>query len=217
MKTLCVPRIDADTSLTLEEIAGRLEAEGTRVRLDEVPWSEYPYTPIVEVSVGHTGDAIALRYSVREQAVLAEKTVTNSQVSEDSCVELFLSPARDGLYYNFEWSCIGTCLAGVGKERHGRELLPTELIGRVRRGSSLGSQPFGERREETSWSLVAVLPVAVFFRHELSSLGGAVMTGNLYKCGDRLSVPHYVTWNPIDTPAPDYHRPEQFGAVLFEE
>ena len=215
MKTLRVPRIDADPSAPLDEIAGRLEVEGTHVSLDEVPWRAFPYKPMVRVSIGHTGGAICLQYSVREQSVLAEKTETNSQVSEDSCVELFLAPGGDGRYYNFEWSCIGTCLVGVGTERHGRELLPPALIERVRRSSSLGNRPFAERRKETSWSLVAVLPVAVFFRHDLSELAGAALTGNLYKCGDRLSVPHYVTWSPIDAPGPDYHRPEQFGELLF--
>lgn len=217
MKTLWIPRIDASSSSPLHEIAERLQSEGSRFRLEEVPWSAYPYAPLAEVGIGHTDDAICVRYSVREQSVLAEKTETNAQVSEDSCVELFLSPVHSDLYYNFEWNCIGTCLAGVGTERHGRELLPPEIIGGVRRISSLGDRPFAERRQETAWSLLAVIPVAAFVRHDIPQLSGAVMTGNLYKCGDRLSVPHYVTWSPIETPAPDFHRPEQFGEIHFEE
>jgi len=30
-----------------------------------------------------------------------------------------------------------------------------------------------------------------------------------------LSNPHYVTWNPVGTEQPDYHRPEYFGELKF--
>ncbi len=38
---------------------------------------------------------------------------------------------------------------------------------------------------------------------------------NFYKCGDETAVPHYGAWSPIDTPQPDFHRPEFFGEVVF--
>ena len=40
---------------------------------------------------------------------------------------------------------------------------------------------------------------------------------NLYKCGDNLSHPHFLSWQPIDTPQPDFHRPEFFAAGKFEQ
>ena len=46
-------------------------------------------------------------------------------------------------------------------------------------------------------------------------LKGKTFRANFYKCGDMLSVPHYVTWNPVGTPKPDYHRPEYFGELKF--
>ena len=39
---------------------------------------------------------------------------------------------------------------------------------------------------------------------------------NLYKCGDSLARPHYLSWQPVATPHPDFHRPEFFKPVLFE-
>ncbi|MCK7536290.1 MAG: carbohydrate-binding family 9-like protein [Marinilabiliales bacterium] len=44
-----------------------------------------------------------------------------------------------------------------------------------------------------------------------SSLAGKSFRANFYKCGDKLSNPHFVTWNPVGTEKPDYHRPEYFG------
>ena len=29
---------------------------------------------------------------------------------------------------------------------------------------------------------------------------------NFYKCGDKTAHPHYVSWAPINTPQPDFHR-----------
>jgi hypothetical protein len=39
--------------------------------------------------------------------------------------------------------------------------------------------------------------------------------GNFYKCADGTDSPHYVTWNPVQTPTPDFHRPEFFGELYF--
>ena len=42
-----------------------------------------------------------------------------------------------------------------------------------------------------------------------------VLKANFYKCGDKLSVPHYLSWNPVTTEKPDFHRPEYFGLLEF--
>jgi len=46
-------------------------------------------------------------------------------------------------------------------------------------------------------------------------LKGKIFRANFYKCGDKLTVPHYVTWNPVGTENPDYHQPEHFGLLKF--
>lgn len=39
--------------------------------------------------------------------------------------------------------------------------------------------------------------------------------GNFCKCADETAYPHYLTWNPIDLPQPNYHCPEFFGEIRF--
>lgn len=39
------------------------------------------------------------------------------------------------------------------------------------------------------------------------------MKANFYKCGDGLTVPHYLSWSPIVTEKPDFHRPEFFNQI----
>jgi hypothetical protein len=42
------------------------------------------------------------------------------------------------------------------------------------------------------------------------------MGANFYKCGDELPTPHFLSWNPIEWKEPSFHRPEQFGKLIFE-
>ena len=41
------------------------------------------------------------------------------------------------------------------------------------------------------------------------------LQGNLYKCGDKTAWPHFLSWAPIGTPAPDFHCPAYFGEFLL--
>ena len=40
------------------------------------------------------------------------------------------------------------------------------------------------------------------------------MYGNLYKCGGENQ--HYVSYYPVQTEKPDFHRPEFFGEFVLE-
>ncbi|MCF0172470.1 MAG: hypothetical protein HUJ91_01855, partial [Bacteroidales bacterium] len=31
-----------------------------------------------------------------------------------------------------------------------------------------------------------------------------------------MAVAHFLSWNPIGTPTPDFHCPEYFGTIEFE-
>ena len=57
----------------------------------------------------------------------------------------------------------------------------------------------------------------VFFKHSDFLPDGKEITANFYKCGDDLTVPHFVSWNPIKTEKPDFHRPEFFGKLKFKD
>ena len=177
----------------------------------------YPYKPDVRFAAAHTSDAILLHYKVSEQAVLAHCSSDRESVWQDSCVEFFLSPdPSDGLYYNFEWNCIGRLYCCVGPDRNSRQFLPESAYAAIKRASSLGETAFEERLGECEWDLSAIVPVSCLVRHDIASLDGLQMSGNFYKCGDHLSVPHFLSFAPIGVPKPDFHRPEFFCTLEFE-
>lgn len=198
--------------------------------IHRVNWPEaYPYAPRVEVALAHTGSYLLVHYRVEENCVRAVAEEDGGRVWEDSCCELFLQPsASDEVttpYYNIECNCAGTLLVAVGKDRHGRQPAPANVLQDVSRWSSLteGVQPLANGRcvvpmqeGHFSWHLALVVPVSTFFAHAIGDLSGVVMRGNLYKCGDQLVVPHFLSYFPINTPQPDFHRPEFYGEVVFE-
>ncbi len=181
-----------------------------------VNWQEYPYVPEVVFRIVHTGTAILLHFRVTEESVRARYGEDNGKVWTDSCVEFFSLPAADGIYYNLECNCIGTVLLAAGAGRKSREPAPAAITGQIKRWASLGNRPFEERVGTCTWEVALLVPCAAFFKHEIEDLSGKCMRGNFYKCGDELQTPHFLSWNPIRTVTPDFHRPEFFGSLEFE-
>ena len=200
---------------SLKEISDSLDHQEKRIRIDTINWRDYNYKPEVGLSITYSGHEIFLKYYVNESYFKAEKTESNQMVCEDSCVEFFVSPEDDGIYYNLEFNGIGTCLLGSGTERANSVRANPEIISKIRRVSSEGKKPFKEKVGENIWTITIAVPFEVFFHHKIRDLKGKTFKANFYKCGDMLSVPHYVTWNPVGTEKPDYHQPEYFGALKF--
>jgi hypothetical protein len=91
-----------------------------------------------------------------------------------------------------------------------------EIVEKIQTHSTLGNQPFDNKTGDFEWELLLRIPVEVFIFDTISNLKATKATGNFYKCGDMTNEPHFVTWNPVKTEKPDYHRPEFFGNLLFE-
>jgi len=216
MRLLKVKKIEfGNTIPSLDDISTKLDKTGLKHRIDNINWSDFPYKPDVSFSIGYTDSEILLKYYINEQYFKAEKTETNQMVCEDSCVEFFVSPANDGIYYNFEFNGIGTCLLGSGTGRADSTRIDPEIVSKIRRQTSVGEAPVKERKSPFSWTITIAIPKEVLFRHDIKELKGKTFRANFYKCGDMLSVPHFVTWNPVETGKPDYHRPEYFGVLKF--
>ncbi len=183
-------------------------------RIGCLNWPEaFPYRPEAEFDLCHDGGELHLRFRVKEDAVRAVCAADREHAWEDSCVEFFFDPHGDGTYYNLECTCIGKLYLCRGEGRHGREFLPEAAYAAIRRRCSLGTEPFGLREAPTAWEVELDVPASVF---GLETFNGLHARGNFYKCGDRLPVPHYLTWAPITTPKPDFHRPEYFDTLIFE-
>ena len=199
----------------MPEVSARLDELGKGHRIDRINWKDFDYKPEARFNIAYGTEEIYIKYYIREKGTKAEKSRTNEMVCEDSCVEFFVSPAEDGIYYNIESNPIGTILMGSGHGRHDSVMADSGIVDNIRRLTTMGSQPFAEIKGDISWSLTLAIPLKTFFRHNIDRIKGKSFRANFYKCGDKLSVPHYVTWNEVKTEKPDYHRPEFFGILKF--
>ena len=214
MNKLIISKINASGVAAQESPALLRENKILYNRVENINWpKEFPYCPKMQFGIAHTGEEFLIHYCVEEQSVRAVAQKDNDNVWEDSCAEFFISPAADGLYYNIECNCAGTLLLGVGEGRNNRQLATPEITRQIDRWASLGRTPFDTRDQPTRWELALRIPYTVFFRHNITSLDGLTLKGNFYKCGDKLPVPHFISWNPIGTPTPDFHCPQFFGKL----
>ncbi|HWV71845.1 MAG TPA: carbohydrate-binding family 9-like protein [Pseudosphingobacterium sp.] len=179
--------------------------------IDIANWKEYAYVPKVAFRMAYTADAILLKYSVKEKYIKANCLFPNEPVYKDSCVEFFVS--FDGEhYYNFEFNCIGTALVSYGtSQKETRKRFSIELIDTIQTNSKIQCQHSG-----SSWELSIAIPIDIFTETNLKSLNGVKATANFYKCGDDLPVPHFLSWNEIKHPSPNFHLPAFFGEIVFD-
>jgi hypothetical protein len=200
--------ISANESYNLSLILDQLEKHPLSI----APWEAFPYKPKVAFSMAHAEGFIYLKYYVSEQQIRAVNNATNGSVWEDSCVEFFVNFEGEG-YYNLECNVIGTILLCYGAGRNDREKLPAEVIEKIQFQSTIQNN---KTDKTIDWTMTLAIPLSIFTHHPSLSLKGKTCHANFYKCGDKLAEPHFVTWSNIDTPKPDFHRPDFFGRVVFE-
>jgi hypothetical protein len=199
----------------LSEVSDYLDKAGEGNRISVINWEGYSKKPEIKFNIGYSDNEIFLKYYVKEDCIKAEMISSNQKVYEDSCVEFFVSPGEDGTYYNFEFNSIGTCLLGIGTGRADRSFADPGIISKIRRLPSMGTVPFGERCGDFFWTLTIAIQFGIFIRHEVKDLKNKILRANFYKCGDNLSSPHFITWNPVKTGKPDFHQPVFFGQLRF--
>ena len=187
----------------------------TPVAIDITPWSNDSDIPTVHFAIMHDNTHIYIRYTVQENSIIAKATANNGAVWKDSCVEFFIMPEKDDVFYNFEINCIGVKLLYAGKTRNNRTPADDATMGKILTESTLGHQPFDEKFGLFDWTMTVVIPVSCFFQHTIKSVKGKTCLANFYKCGDELTKPHYLCWNNIETPKPDFHTPQYFGEIVF--
>ena len=210
MKTLRVPlipdfeEVDMDTAL---------ELEGARFLVDQVNWpAEYPYAPLCGGRIARTEDSLVVDFRVSGLDLRARNTEDNGTQWEDSCVELFVENPDGSEYYNFEVNPLGKVLAARGSGRGDRVKRPAEEMAAILRTAQYeGMQDF--EGGIWNWRVTLVIPF------ELIGVDPEALPeklrANIYKCGDKTAHPHFLSWSPVGTPSPDFHRPEFFGELIL--
>lgn len=214
MKRLIVPFLDGVNYQSPPDKLLSALAMTTSNKLEEVPWPAFSYRPDVYFKLAYTNDCLLLDFVVREKHVKAVYRNTNDPVYKDSCVEFFLSFDAHR-YYNLEFNCAGIGLIGYGdSDKEKRKRLQKDMIEKVRSTPRVLAK--ADADGDSRWELLLTIPFVVFDAHSITSFAGRRCTGNFYKCGDELPIPHYLSWNPINHPTPNFHLPQFFGDLHFQ-
>ena len=214
MRTLSIPYlVRLDEQLPFKAVEPILDQYAAKAPVATVNWPEYPERPEVEALIARSSHSLFLKFDVTERGVRGTYTDDGSPVYQDSCVEFFVRHPDDRRYLNFEFNCLGTCDAARRQSRElAAPLVPTEYQ-RIRRHASLGRTPVAIDDKATSWRLLIEIPFELMDLNP-KALPSALRV-NFYKCGDLTKRPHFLSWNPIELPTPNFHCPEYFGEALL--
>ena len=116
-------------------------------------------------------------------------------------------PAGEDRYLNFEINPNGCLHLGFGRNRYDRkDILPPDPreIFRIRTG-----------RTADGWEVSYRIPFSFLRTLYPAFECTGILRANVYKCGDKTEHPHYLAWNRVLSPTPDFHRPECFGEMRF--
>ena len=176
------------------------------------PWDINGYCPEVEFYPQMTESGFFIRILVNESNPKRVMTEHFQPVHLDSCVEWFVnfSPETSENYFNFEVNANGVMNAAFRRNRYEYQPMTVEDVEGLHIKTKI---------EETYWCVEYEVPFSLiekYFEGFKRKNEVEVLT-NFYKCGDETLHPHYGVWKQIDTPEPDFHRPEYFGKLVFQK
>lgn len=191
-------------------------------RLGQVRPESSEHRPETRFRVLHDATNLYVQFEVSDRYVRAVQTAYQAPVCTDSCVEFFVRPKADKGYFNFEVSAGGALLLYYVEDPtrtpnglKGFTPVPEAWGRQVVIRSSLPAVVDPEIAGPVTWSVRYQVPFALFeaFVGEVGRRE-AVWRANFYKCGDKTSHPHWLSWSPVS--ALNFHLPECFGELAIE-
>lgn len=212
-KKLVLPFVEGlDNAASLEEFSSMLCNATAATKVATLNWpDDFPYCPECNVRAAWCDKGLGILYNVKGLDLRALAMSDNGSVWQDSCCEFFVSDPCDGTYYNFEMNCIGTLLVSKRKSREDCVHYTADKLKKVKRFTSLERKQVEINDKEFSWSVGMFIPFSLIGidKHHIPTS----LKANFYKCGDLTAHTHFLSWSPIDTPKPDFHRPDFFGTL----
>ena len=177
--------------------------------------------PDTRAKIIYDAQAIYLVFRVQDRYVRALAGTDQDSVYQDSCVEFFFTPGpdTDQGYFNLEMNCAGTILFHFQTlPRQNPVEIPVSDCSRILRDASLPKIVTPEIEDSVLWFLSARIPFDLLSSYTtvVRPKPGKTWQANFYKCADNTSHPHWLTWAPVNLPAPDFHYPKAFGTLYFQ-
>lgn len=188
----------------------KITREGASFPVTHASWDTFPLQLNTVATLSYDEGGFSVHFSTDETHLRAVETEHNTFVHKDSCLEMFMqfAPESDIRYINFEINPNGAAYVSCSKKRGDFVFFSAEDI------EALGIKT---AVREDGWELSYYIPAAIIqkyvpsYEHKV----GAHLRGNFYKCGDETDHPHFLSYAPIATEEPDFHRPEYFADFIL--
>ena len=194
------------------------------IQIDRFHALSSDHHPQTQAKLLYDRDALHAIFHVRDRFVKCLCTQYQQMVCNDSCVELFVQPKPDRGYFNFEINCGGTMLlyyvedatrvdGGFAKSMP----VAPEHAAMIQVATTMPKTTPVEIIEPVEWSVALRIPFGVLepYVGPIDDPRGQIWRGNLYKCGDKTSHPHWASWAPIGSEL-NFHQPDKFGDLNFD-
>lgn len=216
-KSLQIPSLPELDTLSSGAVTALLTGNGAVARIGCANWSaDFPEVPEAYVWLAHTGSCLYALFSVAAGELRAMAVNDLEPVASDTCFELFLKPASAPLYCNFEFNYQGIANVSRRPGRQGAVKFTPDLLARISRTPLCPAPQHDNRPADPA------VPVRLLVKIPLDLIGldlsvsfPAALEGNIYCCSDKATRPYFLSWAPISTPAPDFHRPDFFAPITL--
>jgi len=191
------------------------------IQLENYMGEKPVHFPKTKVKLRYDENNIYVIFKVADKYIKAVAKETNGRVWEDSCVEFFFSPGPDTErgYFNLEANCKGVFLLQSHLNNGDiNEFVSIEDCDKINISHSLKRNAEQEISEPLEWRIEYSIPFSILAKYmKVEQPGkGVSWRANFYKCADKTSYPHWLTWAPVDYPSPRFHLPNFFGRLDFE-
>ena len=199
---------DGRMSYTIRRVSGETDREDIPALAAECVLWEPDCGVRARARLCHDGQRLYVLLCAVESDIRARYTEPLSPVWEDSCLELFFMPEGEERYLNFEINPNGCLHIGFGPDRNDRVVIYREDMKEY--------FDIRTRRTDDGWEASYSIPLEFLniFYGDFSFSGK--LRANVYKCGDAAEHRHYLSWSPVSSDKPDFHRPQDFGEMIFE-
>ena len=176
------------------------------LQIDNVLWTD-DFGIRAQGQLCYSDEALFVHLSAVEEDVRAENTEPLSPVYEDSCLEFFFTVGDTQNYFNFEINPNGCLCTQFGPSKADR----IDIV----RSDVEEYFEIHTNRTTDSWEVFYRIPLQFIrlFYPDYQFTGE--LAANFYKCGNKTTNKHYLSWSPIDLPSPNFHCPEFFGVLTF--
>ena len=216
MSALIIPKQNMAQCETLFDKIKQLSEEGLLLNINQINWySDFPKLLPVTVHIAHDNQKLYLYYQVEGEELRTVNTKDFMPVWEDSCVEFFMQRKGEKNYRNFEFNAHGVLLASKRESKDNAEKLAEEVMASIERFTTI-EHLYNEGLQLSNWTLYTAIPKEALGFSVDENLSAQMIGANFYKCGDETNEPHFISWNAIDTPNPNFHVPQFFGELIFE-